>query len=92
MCSKRTHALILDWLNAGCWTVCASTIRTGLRDPLEYFQRLRARAPEAWIVGEKILEPGEFLPPKLADRRYQRPTTSSTWPRVCWCSHRAWLS
>src|ERR1035441_7988672 len=34
----------------------------GLRDPLEYFQRLRKHAPEAWIVAEKILEPGEFLP------------------------------
>ena len=33
----------------------------GLRDPLEYLRRLRQHAPEAWIVGEKILEPGEFL-------------------------------
>jgi (1->4)-alpha-D-glucan 1-alpha-D-glucosylmutase len=33
----------------------------GLRDPLQYFQRLRAQAPEAWIIGEKILEPGEWL-------------------------------
>ena len=33
----------------------------GLRDPLRYFQRLREHAPEAWIVGEKILARGEFL-------------------------------
>jgi (1->4)-alpha-D-glucan 1-alpha-D-glucosylmutase len=33
----------------------------GLRDPEQYFERLRDRAPDAWIVGEKILEPGEFL-------------------------------
>jgi len=33
----------------------------GLRDPLQYFTRLRERAPEAWIIGEKILEPGEYL-------------------------------
>jgi (1->4)-alpha-D-glucan 1-alpha-D-glucosylmutase len=33
----------------------------GLRDPEQYFERLRSRAPDAWIVGEKILEPGEFL-------------------------------
>jgi (1->4)-alpha-D-glucan 1-alpha-D-glucosylmutase len=33
----------------------------GLRDPLEYLRRLREHAPDAWIVGEKILEPGEFL-------------------------------
>src|SRR5206468_3884555 len=33
----------------------------GLRDPLQYFRRLRDHAPQAWIVAEKILEPGEFL-------------------------------
>ena len=33
----------------------------GLRDPRQYFDRLRNRAPSAWIIGEKILEPGEFL-------------------------------
>jgi (1->4)-alpha-D-glucan 1-alpha-D-glucosylmutase len=33
----------------------------GLRDPLEYLKRLRKNAPDAYIVGEKILEPGEFL-------------------------------
>jgi (1->4)-alpha-D-glucan 1-alpha-D-glucosylmutase len=31
----------------------------GLRDPTGYFQRLREAAPDAWIVAEKILEPGE---------------------------------
>src|SRR5690606_39879846 len=34
----------------------------GLRDPQEYFERLRAAAPGAWIVAEKILERGEELP------------------------------
>jgi (1->4)-alpha-D-glucan 1-alpha-D-glucosylmutase len=34
----------------------------GLRDPAGYLQRLRAAAPGAWIVVEKILEPGE--PPR----------------------------
>ena len=33
----------------------------GLRDPDAYFARLRAAAPDAWIVVEKILEPGEEL-------------------------------
>jgi (1->4)-alpha-D-glucan 1-alpha-D-glucosylmutase len=33
----------------------------GLRDPFQYFVRLRNRAPSAWIVAEKILEPGERL-------------------------------
>ncbi|MEX1162905.1 MAG: malto-oligosyltrehalose synthase, partial [Nitriliruptor sp.] len=31
----------------------------GLRDPTGYFEQLRAAAPDAWIVAEKILEPGE---------------------------------
>jgi hypothetical protein len=31
----------------------------GLRDPSGYFERLRDAAPDAWIVAEKILEPGE---------------------------------
>src|SRR5690606_18189348 len=30
-----------------------------LRDPAGYLERLRARLPDAWIVVEKILEPGE---------------------------------
>ncbi len=34
----------------------------GLRDPAEYLWRLRELAPEAWIVIEKILLPGEALP------------------------------
>ncbi|MGI3784169.1 MAG: malto-oligosyltrehalose synthase [Janthinobacterium lividum] len=35
----------------------------GLVDPADYLQRLRALAPDAWITVEKILEPGEQLPP-----------------------------
>ncbi|WP_052667790.1 malto-oligosyltrehalose synthase [Nitriliruptor alkaliphilus] len=31
----------------------------GLRDPAGYFEQLRAAAPDAWIVAEKILEPDE---------------------------------
>lgn len=34
----------------------------GLRDPARYLQRLRERAPDAYIVVEKILELGEELP------------------------------
>ena len=35
----------------------------GLVDPADYLERLRALAPNAWITVEKILEPGEELPP-----------------------------
>jgi (1->4)-alpha-D-glucan 1-alpha-D-glucosylmutase len=58
---EETHTLVLDWLERGVLDGVRVDHPDGLRDPLEYFQRLRRRAPDAWIVGEKILEPGEFL-------------------------------
>ena len=57
----ETHALILKWLKAGVLDGVRVDHPDGLRDPKQYFDRLRERAPEAWIVGEKILEPGEWL-------------------------------
>ncbi len=58
---EETHALVLDWLKRGVLDGVRVDHPDGLRDPLEYLKRLRERAPDAWIVGEKILEPGEFL-------------------------------
>ena len=58
---EETHALILEWLKAGVLDGVRIDHPDGLRDPLEYFNRLRHAAPDAWIVAEKILEPGEFL-------------------------------
>jgi (1->4)-alpha-D-glucan 1-alpha-D-glucosylmutase len=53
-----THAEPLRWRPDG--------IRVdhpdGLRGPAGYLHRLRAAAPDAWLVVEKILEPGEELP------------------------------
>ncbi|HEY1758509.1 MAG TPA: malto-oligosyltrehalose synthase [Bryobacteraceae bacterium] len=57
-----THRLILDWLRSGELDGVRVDHPDGLRDPEEYFHRLRAAAPEAWIVAEKILQPGEALP------------------------------
>ena len=57
----ETHALIVKWLKAGVIDGVRVDHPDGLRDPLEYFKRLRKKAPNAWIVGEKILEPGEWL-------------------------------
>ncbi len=59
---EETHALVLDWLERGMLDGVRVDYPDGLRDPHQYFQRLRERAPHAWIVGEKILEPNEFLP------------------------------
>jgi (1->4)-alpha-D-glucan 1-alpha-D-glucosylmutase len=60
---EETHALILQWLQRGVLNGVRVDHPDGLRDPKQYFQRLRERAPDAWIVAEKILEPGEYLRP-----------------------------
>ncbi len=56
-----THALVLAWLADGSLDGVRVDHPDGLRDPAAYFERLRAAAPHAWIVAEKILEPGERL-------------------------------
>jgi (1->4)-alpha-D-glucan 1-alpha-D-glucosylmutase len=56
-----THGLVLGWLKEGVLDGVRIDHPDGLRDPQGYFDRLRAEAPEAWIVVEKILEPGEPL-------------------------------
>ncbi len=58
---EETHALVLDWLKRGVIDGVRVDHPDGLRDPLEYMKRLRDHAPDAYIVGEKILEPGEYL-------------------------------
>ena len=56
-----THALVYRWLNEGVLDGIRIDHPDGLRDPRQYFERLRADAPGVWIIGEKILEPGEKL-------------------------------
>ena len=56
-----THQRVLEWLRDGVLDGVRVDHPDGLRDPLQYFTRLRQRASGAWIIGEKILEPGEFL-------------------------------
>ena len=57
----ETHALILNWLREGVLDGIRVDHPDGLRDPKQYFERLRQQAPDVWILGEKILEPGEQL-------------------------------
>jgi (1->4)-alpha-D-glucan 1-alpha-D-glucosylmutase len=57
-----THERILGWVREGRVHGLRIDHPDGLRDPAGYFARLRAAAPDAWIVAEKILEPGESLP------------------------------
>jgi (1->4)-alpha-D-glucan 1-alpha-D-glucosylmutase len=59
---RRTHELVLSWLRQGLLDGLRVDHPDGLRDPLDYFRRLNAEAPAAWLVAEKILEPGERLP------------------------------
>ncbi len=66
-----THAEVLRWVAAGDVTGLRIDHPDGLTDPAGYLERLaqavssaaaEGGAPGAWIVVEKILEPGEELP------------------------------
>ncbi|CAN5380620.1 malto-oligosyltrehalose synthase [soil metagenome] len=57
-----THRAILRWVAEGDVTGLRVDHPDGLADPGGYMQQLRAAAPEAWLVVEKILAPGEALP------------------------------
>jgi (1->4)-alpha-D-glucan 1-alpha-D-glucosylmutase len=59
---QDTHGLVLQWVQEGVLDGIRVDHPDGLRDPQWYFDRLRACAPDGWIVVEKILEPGESLP------------------------------
>lgn len=58
---RATHELVLKWLDQGVLDGVRVDHPDGLRDPKQYFDRLRESAPDAWIVAEKILEPQEEL-------------------------------
>ncbi len=58
---RDTHRLILEWANRGVLDGLRVDHPDGLRDPRKYFDDLHEAAPNAWIVAEKILEPGETL-------------------------------
>ena len=59
---NETHELILGWLRDGVLDGVRIDHPDGLRDPKAYFERLHGASPRAWIVAEKVLEPGEQLP------------------------------
>ena len=58
---QATHTRILEWLRTGVIDGVRVDHPDGLRDPQQYFARLRSAAPEAWILAEKILQPSEGL-------------------------------
>jgi (1->4)-alpha-D-glucan 1-alpha-D-glucosylmutase len=55
------HERVLHWVAEGRIQGLRVDHPDGLRDPEGYCRRLRQAAPGAWIVVEKILEPGEPL-------------------------------
>jgi (1->4)-alpha-D-glucan 1-alpha-D-glucosylmutase len=58
-----THEQILRWLRDDGIDGLRVDHPDGLADPLRYFTQLRAMAgDDAWLLIEKILEPGEQLP------------------------------
>ncbi len=58
----ESHALVLDWVSRGVVDGLRIDHPDGLYDPAGYCRRLRAAAPAAWLVVEKILLAGERLP------------------------------
>ncbi|HVE97070.1 MAG TPA: malto-oligosyltrehalose synthase [Pseudonocardiaceae bacterium] len=57
-----THCEVLRWVTGGDVDGLRVDHPDGLTDPADYLHRLREHAPDAWILVEKILEPGEELP------------------------------
>jgi (1->4)-alpha-D-glucan 1-alpha-D-glucosylmutase len=58
---EDTHFLILRWLKDGILDGLRIDHIDGLREPEEYLRRLAEYEPNAWILVEKILMPGERL-------------------------------
>ena len=56
-----THQRILEWVQMGRVDGLRIDHPDGLNDPCAYLQRLQRAASGAWMVVEKILEPGEAL-------------------------------
>lgn len=59
---EATHGEVRRWVAAGEVQGLRVDHPDGLADPRDYLRRLRAVAPETWLLVEKILEPGETLP------------------------------
>ncbi|HWR48209.1 MAG TPA: alpha-amylase family glycosyl hydrolase, partial [Pseudonocardiaceae bacterium] len=57
-----THGEVLRWVAKGDVDGLRVDHPDGLTDPASYLHRLHEHAADAWIVVEKILEPGEELP------------------------------
>lgn len=59
---QDVHALIQKWIARGWLDGLRVDHPDGLRDPETYLRRLRALAPDSWILVEKILQAAEPMP------------------------------
>jgi len=59
---KDVHQLVGKWLRNNLLNGLRVDHPDGLRGPAGYLERLRALAPRAWIIVEKILQPREDMP------------------------------
>ena len=59
---RRTHSMILEFVEKGAFTGLRIDHIDGLYDPARYLERIREKAPDAYLVVEKILDPEEALP------------------------------
>jgi (1->4)-alpha-D-glucan 1-alpha-D-glucosylmutase len=57
-----SHGEVLRWVSTGEVSGLRVDHPDGLADPGEYLRRLRAAAPRAWLLVEKILQVDETLP------------------------------
>ena len=60
---EATHRLILEWIDDGSIDGLRIDHVDGLFDPEAYLRRIRAIAPNCWVLVEKILEGEERLSP-----------------------------
>ncbi len=59
---ETIHSLILELVEEGKFDGLRIDHIDGLYDPAQYLNRLREKAPEVYLIVEKILEPEEELP------------------------------
>lgn len=59
---KDAHSLLKQWVDKKWLEGLRVDHPDGLREPKQYADRLRALAPDLWIVVEKILQPHEETP------------------------------
>jgi (1->4)-alpha-D-glucan 1-alpha-D-glucosylmutase len=62
--AEATHTRILRWVHEDQIDGLRVDHPDGLADPPGYMSWLRDHAPQVWLTVEKILEPGEALPPQ----------------------------